>query len=226
MDGEIPQTATEDVKEQLLHLVPTYESLTTTSKIHFIQSLVSRLIVELIFDAYFIGLPLEQAEELEKVEKYLSGFSPIESINQWRSTTLSLLRKDAPEKLKAETGVVVESIVHQINNIMESISDVQPSDARDQSLRTLINSSIELSRMLRAQKAIFAVVMPLIETHQQTMFDPEIMEDIGGEDEETLSEREIRCITFPGIVKAGDENGERGYLKNVVAKIRVLCSPD
>lgn len=109
---------------------------------------------------------------------------------------------------------------------MESVSDVQPSDSRDQSLRTLIHSSIDLSRLLRAQKAIFAVVMPLIEGHQQTMFDPETMEDIGGEDEDTLTEREIRCVTFPGLVKAGDENGERGYLKNVVAKIRVLCAPD
>jgi len=41
-----------------------------------------------------------------------------------------------------------------------------------------------------------------------------------------LNEREIRCVTFPGIIKAGDENGERGHLRNVVAKVRVLCAPD
>lgn len=58
------------------------------------------------------------------------------------------------------------------------------------------------------------------------MFDMGTMEDIGGEDEDTLHEREIRCVTFPGIVKTGDENGESSHLRNVVAKIRVLCSPD
>jgi activating signal cointegrator complex subunit 1 len=68
--------------------------------------------------------------------------------------------------------------------------------------------------------------MPRIEDHQRIMFDAEMMEDIGGEDEDTLSEREIRCVTFPGIVKSGDENGEKSYLRNVVAKIRVLCAPD
>jgi hypothetical protein len=68
--------------------------------------------------------------------------------------------------------------------------------------------------------------MPSIEGHQRTCFDPELMEDIGGEDEDTLSEREIRCVTFPGIVKTGDENGERNHLRNIVAKIRVLCAPD
>lgn len=121
---------------------------------------------------------------------------------------------------------MIESIKGQVNLIMDSISDVSASDSRDQSLRALINSAIDLSRLLRVQKAVFSIVMPSIEYYQRTMFDSETMEDIGGEDEDTLNEREIRCVTFPGIVKTGDENGERGHLRNVIAKIRVLCAPD
>lgn len=149
-----------------------------------------------------------------------------ESMNQWRSTTLAIIRKEAPQKLQTEIAVVVEAIVTQVNSIMSSVSDAQSSETRDQSLRALITSSIELSRLLRVQKAVFSIIMPSIEDHQRTMFDAECMEDIGGEDEDTLHEREIRCVTFPGIVKNGDENGERGHLRNVVAKIRVLCAPD
>jgi hypothetical protein len=136
------------------------------------------------------------------------------------------LRKEATQNLQTETAAVIDSIVRSVNRIMGSISDAQTSEARDQSLRALINSAIDLSRLLRVQKAIFSIIMPSIEGHQRTMFDSETMEDIGGEDEDTLNEREIRCVTFPGIVKAGDENGERGHLRNVVAKIRVLCAPD
>ena len=147
-------------------------------------------------------------------------------MNQWRSTTLALLRKEAAQKLQSETVAVVEAVVASVNSILASISDVQSSDPRDQLLRGLIMSSIDLSRLLRVQKAIFTIVMPSIEGHQRTMFDTESMEDIGGEDEDTLPEREIRCVTFPGIVKSGDENGESSHLRNVVAKIRVLCSPD
>jgi len=147
-------------------------------------------------------------------------------MNQWRSTTLAILRKEAPQKLQTETTATIESIVKKVNDIMGSMSDSQRSETRDQSLRTLINSAIELSRLLRVQKAVFSIIMPSIEGHQRTMFDAESMEDIGGEDEDTLHEREIRCVTFPGIVKAGDENGERGHLRNVIAKIRVLCAPD
>jgi activating signal cointegrator complex subunit 1 len=147
-------------------------------------------------------------------------------MNQWRSTTLALLRKEAAQKLQRETAAVVEAVIAQVNGILSAISDAQSSEPRDQSLRVLITSSIDLSRLLRVQKAIFTVIMPSIEDHQRTMFDTESMDDIGGEDEDTLHEREIRCVTFPGIVKSGDENGESSHLRNVVAKIRVLCAPD
>jgi len=147
-------------------------------------------------------------------------------MNQWRSTTLAILQKEAPEKLEEETTVVIEKVVKQVNSIMDAIGDIPRNDTRDNLLRTLITNSIELSRLLRVQKAIFRTIMPSIEAYQITVFDPESMEDIGGEDEDTLQEREIRCVTFPGIAKAGDENGERTHLTNVVAKIRVLCAPD
>lgn len=147
-------------------------------------------------------------------------------MNQWRSTTLSILRKEASRDLRAETDAVVASIEKQVNSILCSISDISDSDSRDNSLRAIINSAVDLSRLLRVQKAVFSIVMPSIEDYQRTMFDPETMEDIGGEDEDTLNQREIRCVTFPSIVKAGDENGERGHLRNVIAKARVLCAPD
>jgi activating signal cointegrator complex subunit 1 len=149
-----------------------------------------------------------------------------ENMNQWRSTTLAILRKDAPASLATQTERIVEHVVQQVNNILTSMSDIQLSEARDQSLRALLASSIDLSRTLRVQKAIFSISMPIIEAHQRTVFDAESMEDIGGEDEDSLNDREIQCVTFPGIVKTGDENGEKTHLKNVVAKIRVLCAPD
>jgi activating signal cointegrator complex subunit 1 len=147
-------------------------------------------------------------------------------MNQWRSITLAILRKDAGQKLQQETVAIIEAVVAQINVILSSICDAQSSESRDQSLRALICSSIDLSRLLRVQKAVFSVIMPSIEGHQRTLFDAESMEDIGGEDEESLHEREIRCVTFPGVVKSGDENGESGHLRNIVAKVRVLCAPD
>lgn len=68
------EKANDETREQLLQLVPTYDSLASSSKVHLIQSLVSRLLVEHIFSKYFIGLSKEHADDLSKVEQYLGEF--------------------------------------------------------------------------------------------------------------------------------------------------------
>ena len=93
-------------------------------------------------------------------------------------------------------------------------------------LHVLIKEAITLSRTLRVQKARFTLWMPTIREHELHHFDEEMMEDIGGEDEDSLQGKEVRCITFPGVLKEGDENGERMELRNFVAKAKVLCGDD
>lgn len=66
--------ANNETKEILLRLVPTYETLAAASKIHFIQSIISRLLVDTIFEEYFIGLPRSRADELRNMETYLRSF--------------------------------------------------------------------------------------------------------------------------------------------------------
>ena len=72
------EKASDETRDQLLLLVPTYESLATSSKVHLIQSLVSRLLVDRIFNEYFIGLPKERANDLSKAENYLGKFGEIQ----------------------------------------------------------------------------------------------------------------------------------------------------
>jgi hypothetical protein len=121
---------------------------------------------------------------------------------------------------------MVERVVAKVNGLLDAITDVKSTDARNQALKALVTSSIELSRLLAVQRAVFKVSMPEILPHQKIMFDPTTMEDVGGEDEEHLREREIWCATFPGIIKRGDESGSHLHFINCVAKTRVLCSPE
>lgn len=121
---------------------------------------------------------------------------------------------------------MTDAVVRKINSILDSITNTAATDARDQGLQALINSAIELSRLLAVQKAVFKVEMPEIFPHQRIMFDAETMEDISGEDEETLTGREICCATLPGIIKRGDESGSHLQYRNVISKARVLCSPE
>lgn len=160
----------------------------------------------------------------------------VESVNQWRSVTLAILKKEAVQKMQVQTMQTADDAVAHVNRIVDSLaSDVTDSstapasvstDARDQALRHLVGSAIELSRLLVVQKAVFDVWMPDIVPHQQIMFDHATMEDIGGEDEDSLVQREIFCVTFPSLIKQGDENGGQLQFRNIISKARVLCSPE
>lgn len=145
-------------------------------------------------------------------------------MNQWRSMSLTILRKDGNEKLQAVTANLADSIVSRVNELLDAITATKPNEGRDQGLRALVNSAIDLSRLLSVQKAVFKVIMPEILPHQRIIFDAETMEDIGGEDEENLFGSEVCCVTFPGIIKRGDGSGGHPQYCNVISKARVLCS--
>ncbi|KAJ3525544.1 hypothetical protein NM208_g11593 [Fusarium decemcellulare] len=207
-------------------LVPMYEELASTAKVHLLQSIVSRILVEMVFDAYFVGLSDEQTQQFRQVEKILSSYASCdEAINQWRSSTLTLLRRDTAS-LDESTSSVTEAVLTRITRVLDSLCGTSPSEARDSGLRVLVNNSIELARLLVVQKAVLSVYMPAVLPHQRVVFESETMEDLGGEDEEALAEREICCVAFPGVIKHGDENGGHLQYRNVIVKARVLCSPD
>ncbi|KAK5661446.1 hypothetical protein OQA88_11347 [Cercophora sp. LCS_1] len=211
---------------EVARLVPMFEEI--MSKVHLLQALVSRVLVEEVFGKYFVGLSDEQAGQITQVETLLGSFaaSSPEPVNQWRAQTLALLKREAGEKLQAETAHITATIVRKVNALLDAITDTTASEVRNQGLRGLVTSAIELSRLLVVQKAVFKVFMPEILPHQRTMFDSTTMEDQGGEDDEGLEEREICCVAFPGILKRGDESGGHLQYCNVISKARVLCSPE
>ncbi len=59
---------------ELGRLVPMYEELRQSSKVNLLQSLVSRLLVELVFDVYFVGLPRDVARQFTQMETFLAAF--------------------------------------------------------------------------------------------------------------------------------------------------------
>lgn len=251
--------ADEATLRELADLLPMYEDLAQAAKVHLLQSVVSSILVRQVFGAYFVGLAPEQEKQLRRTEELMASFGKrarvfflfcadsdlnltchklgsVESVNQWRSVTLSVLKREAAEHMQVQTAQRSEHAVIMVNRILDAIttdaagtkssSGATTVETRDQGLRQLIDNAIELSRLLVVQKAVFEVWMPEIVHHQQVIFDHATMEDIGGEDEESLVRRDICCVTFPGIIKRGDENGAQLQFRNVISKARVLCSPE
>ncbi|XWW92742.1 hypothetical protein V2A60_000668 [Cordyceps javanica] len=241
----------EETTAEINELVPMYEELARTAKVHLLQSVVSRILVDMIFDAYFVGLSPAQAGLFRQMEELLAsmcGPAAQEPVNQWRASTLTLLRREAaPRLLQDDTAAFAETVVARTNRVLHRItggsgsggggdaatasggtgtgSNTSSEGARDAALRVLVNNSIELARLLVVQKAVLRVHMPQVLPHQRVLFDPSTMEDVGGaeDDEDGLADREIACVVFFGVVKRGDEHGAQMQYRNVICKAKVVC---
>ncbi len=63
-----------------------YEELASAARIHLLQSVVSRLLVELVFEVYFVGLPSDVAAQIRQLERFLSTCGklfPCQSTGRW-----------------------------------------------------------------------------------------------------------------------------------------------
>lgn len=67
--------ADDAVIHDLAELVPMYEQLAASAKVHLLQNVVSSILVETVFEAYFVGLPEDQTRQLTQIEKYLGSIS-------------------------------------------------------------------------------------------------------------------------------------------------------
>lgn len=52
-----------------------YQELAKTAKLPLLQSVVSAILVQMIFDAYFVGLSKDQADQFKQTEECLASLS-------------------------------------------------------------------------------------------------------------------------------------------------------
>lgn len=134
--------------------------------------------------------------------------APAARVNEWRSTTLSLIRQSSEDALQAHTTGLSRIIHDTISRILGKLTASAATDARDKGLQSIIDQAIDLSRAFRVQRAQFEVDMPSMTEEGPLQFDVATMEDITGENDEELIGRRVECVVFPCVIKLGDESGD------------------
>lgn len=81
--------ADDEVRDELERLVPMYEELVFTAKVHLLLSLVSRVLVDMVFDSYYVGLSEDQARGFRDVEQTLLSYGTPFHFIYWRKTQKS-----------------------------------------------------------------------------------------------------------------------------------------
>lgn len=67
--------ASDATENELSQLVPMYATLAKTSRLPLLQSIISTILVEMVFGAYFVGLSKDQANKLKQTEECLATLS-------------------------------------------------------------------------------------------------------------------------------------------------------
>ncbi|KAI6827741.1 hypothetical protein KC340_g9362 [Hortaea werneckii] len=148
----------------------------------------------------------------DSMQKTLSS----QAYGKWRAATVEAVGQSAvfQDHLQKANEGVADSICHSLLKLTE----IDAGEGGKTSLIGIIKRAASLAHLFSSQKAQYQFLLP----NPGTPFDAETMEDIA-EDGEELSSSVISCVTFPFIIKNGDECGDNTHLRNVIMKSRVLC---
>ncbi|KAL9062861.1 MAG: hypothetical protein Q9157_008578 [Trypethelium eluteriae] len=177
-----------------------------------------------IFEApLFFGLPEEgPLSHIKALTNYLQPLSS--DFGQWRSLTFGIIDQDDHGDVTEHTRKTLDSMQAVIEEALSQLTATEPSTSQRTSLRTILENSARIARLVRRQRAHFVFELPKVSAERKAVFDGKVMEDVNGEDEEELKGTKVQCATFPAVYKLGDERGENMHLRNVIFKARVLCT--
>ena len=175
------------------------------------------MLVQDIFSAYFCGLRADRTSQFQRMEEYFATIGPPESVNQWRSLTLTIVRHSHDSTLQSTAVALVDALLDRINDLLSALTATAVEDtARSRGLRAILERAVDLARLFRVQRAQFTVEMLHTgtfldssdddESRPKILFDSQSMDEISGEDVDE-ERRPIRCVIFPGVWKTGDEQG-------------------
>ncbi|TGJ65095.1 hypothetical protein EYR41_009095 [Orbilia oligospora] len=210
--------------------------LILSKKIFVISALISKYLLDHVFNAYMYGMTQETNDGLAALEQYLASLSDAPSydaaINRWRAQTLTMIRKhsmptlgNAPlasaSKLSTTEAFLTTSLEDLLLHLSTALAPLGLSTASEprEKLRSILETAAGIAVDLRVQRARFAV-SPVNLLGEE--FNAETMDDLDGHEDEDSNGRKVACVVWPAVWKSGDENGDNTHLKNLIYKAQVF----
>jgi hypothetical protein len=201
---------------------------------YLFTSVVSTMIWEFIFALYLFGLDREQRKRLKLVEKSLSS-GPPKVLREWRATMLRILSTEPgyQERRSMDAEAVTSLILRAMSAIVPAPDIV--SGGRESGLRKIVDCAVDLSTLMRVQRADYMVIPPLYATYDD---DGNISEFptfntswmnlqgySGPSSPEELENRSARVAIsmYPAVVVEGDDDGD-GDDERLVFPCQVLLA--
>ncbi|KAK3713702.1 hypothetical protein LTR37_008396 [Vermiconidia calcicola] len=191
--------------KQLKQLRPMYKAFNSSFRLPIYQATVACCLMEVFDDPYIFGLQEQRdwGKRSRQAADTLRSILDPSTYHRWRTNTFEAVRQS-------------DSIKKPVD---KAATDVDESDVRMSSLKTIVQRAISLAHLIRVQQMQYEFVLP----PAGAIFDAASMDDISdvGESENI---RRIRCATFPALIKIGDEDGKVLEPATIIVKAKVLCN--
>ncbi|KAK6535253.1 hypothetical protein TWF694_001721 [Orbilia ellipsospora] len=207
-----------------------------SKRLYVVSAVISKYLLDSVFNAYMYGMTKETNEGLAALEQYLASLSNAPSydaaINRWRAQTLTMIKKHAmpslgnsplasvsnPSSTEEFLSTSLEDLLLHLTTALAPLGLSTAVEPREK-LRGILETAAGIAIDLRVQRARFAVG-PVNLLGEE--FDVETMEDLDGHEDEDCNGRKVACVAWPAVWKSGDENGDNTHLKNLIYKAQVF----
>ena len=205
--------------EQVERLQPLYEAFDSAAKLAIYQATVAVYMMEIFSDRFLFGLRGQQewAKRTRQAAETLPAALDTATYNRWRAVTFSALTQSAALQEPVESAA--EGMAEMICITLNAVTEMEESEARLSSLKSVVKKAISLAHHVRSQQAQYDFMLPA----PGEEFEAASMDDIF-DDGETEDERNVRCATFPSLFKVADDEGSKLEPKKVVFRAKVLCN--
>ncbi|KAI7179618.1 hypothetical protein KC316_g6979 [Hortaea werneckii] len=204
--------------ERVAWLQQIFRVFDPSAKLAFLQCVATVFLMDVFCAELVFGL--NEGEQwcavLLKADDSMQKTLGSQAYSKWRAATVEAVGQSAvfQDHLQKANEGVADSICHSLHKLTE----IDAGEGGKASLIGIIKRAASLAHLFSFQQAQYQFILP----NPGTPFDAETMEDIA-QDGEELSSSVISCVTFPFIIKNGDECGDNTHLRNVIMKSRVLC---
>lgn len=203
---------------QVERLRPIYVAFDASTKLAVYQATVMCFLMDIFNEPLLYALPEDRGwcQAVKAADQELQLVLSPSAYNKWRANTFDSLRQCSDMEDTAERAASHMSRI--ICKTLCMITEMEESEARETSLKSITKRAISLAHLFRVQRAQYDIKLPA----PGHPFDPSIMES-ESHDMDIHSTGLVRCAVLPAVVKLGDEQGENEQLRSVVAKAKVLC---
>lgn len=205
--------------DQVVRLRPLYEAFDIAAKLAIYQATVAVYMMEIFSDSFLFGLRGQQdwARRTRQAAETLPAALDAATYSRWRAVTFSALKESEAvrEPIESAAGAMAEMICITLN----AMTEMEESEARLGSLRTIVRRAILLAHQVRSQQAGYDFVLPA----PGDAFEAASMDDIVDDGEEAGGGRSVKCATFPSLFKSVDDEGVGIEPRKAVFRAKVLC---